>query len=135
MEVVYPVHMICYLYAICKLTLGLSIKGLNLLLSGQLINLQTGRSVRVAGTFHFREPWWQTTILRTKKTRDKHIEPKDYFALCYRLRDDLKTKIDHLADMFISKVGETDIKVLDGKKLEVTSWFESARRDFEAFLR
>ncbi|KAL4233669.1 hypothetical protein ACF0H5_008351 [Mactra antiquata] len=101
---------------------------------GELVHIQSGNIIRVAGSFHFHEPWWQTTILRTKKSKAKFIEPKDGNALCYRLRDDSRTKRDRLFDLFISKVGETTMKMPDGKKLEVAPWFEGARRDFEAFL-
>ncbi|XP_053398200.1 DNA helicase B-like [Mercenaria mercenaria] len=103
---------------------------------GDLIDLQTGRPRAVAGGFHLTDPWWQMTILRTKKSKGKFLEPKDYFALCYRLRDDASRFTDRVVHLFLSKLQDTLSEEDDnGTKVNISPWFSPARIQFETFLK
>lgn len=107
------------------------------LFSGELIDLQTGRARGVAGGFHITDPWWQVTILRTKKNKEKLLEPKDYFALCYRLRNDERRFGDRVVHLFLSKLQDTltEEDKEDRTKIKIAEWFSPARIQFDRFLK
>ncbi|XP_052088633.1 DNA helicase B-like [Mytilus californianus] len=62
-------------------------------------------SNKVAAPFHFIDPWWKISILRTRfLTGDKRTRyPKDGTSLTYQIRQDDKVVRDKLVNMFLSK--------------------------------
>ena len=60
------------------------------------------RSEWVAAPFHFTDPWWKISILRTRVI-DKHKCPKDTTSLTYQIRQDDRVVKDKLVNMFLTK--------------------------------
>ncbi|XP_076076993.1 DNA helicase B-like isoform X1 [Mytilus galloprovincialis] len=62
-------------------------------------------SNKVAAPFHFIDPWWKISILRTRfLTGDKRTRyPKDGTSLTYTIRQDDKVVRDKLVNMFLTK--------------------------------
>lgn len=76
------------------------------ILSGILKDLQRPNiSNKVAAPFHFIDPWWKISILRTRfLTGDKRTRyPKDGTSLTYTIRQDDKVVRDKLVNMFLTK--------------------------------
>lgn len=62
------------------------------------------RSECVAAAFHFTDPWWKISILRTRViAKDKHKYPKDTTSLTYQIRQDDRVIKDKLVNMFLTK--------------------------------
>ncbi|KAH3739114.1 hypothetical protein DPMN_045761 [Dreissena polymorpha] len=97
---------------------------------GEMIDLQTQNRTLVAGTFHLKDPWWQTVILRTKKNKDKSLEAKDWNALCYKLRDDPHRLAERHADMLLTKIASS----YEGKHATEASWLTPLKNEFYEYL-
>ncbi|KAJ8315629.1 hypothetical protein KUTeg_007779 [Tegillarca granosa] len=84
---------------------------------GWLINpLVTSRAdgkdkVQACAPFHFTDPWWKITMLRTTKGRNYTVYLKDMFALSYELRQDVNCSKHKVVSMFLTKQSEDDYSI------------------------
>lgn len=100
--------------------------------SGVLIDLRSKAQQPVSGNFHLCDQWWQLIILRTRKNKEKKLEPVDPMATCYRLRDDHEQmKKDGVVHMFLSKLSDA----INKQNPREENWFAVEKERFYKYLR
>ena len=100
-------------------------------ISGDIVDIDTSRRTKVRGHFQITDKWWQTIILRTKKNKDQVIEPKDFNAICYKLRSDAKCVEENHVHMLLTNISNK----YDQKNAEELPWIVSKVEEFYTFLK